>query len=431
MKAKKADSRKRNIGRQIFLTMAVSSVLILLVVYLFLSAYIRGRAEEAIRESTVYTSEDGWGYRQDDETGEDTFFEVFSFIDAPGMEESGGDDSSGYTGGDWDWYWEWEYYSGETQLVEWCRAHPETMGETVRAALDGQIYYIQQTPLQGQTAPAGQDGNESSAADGEEDILITCVNVTSSIWMLSMTEVLLAVVLAVCTAVASWLGYRTDKAIRQEQEKQKRFFENASHELKTPLMSIRGFAEGMQKGIVQDEAHGLAVITEEANKMACLVDDILALSRADRGLDELKREDISVSELVGDCLDTLEAEIRKRQLQVDIRIEDRFLSVDVQKMKQAVTNILANAIRYAQKEISVSFSQNTLRIWDDGRQLSEEEQQHMFERFHTGDGGSTGIGMALAREITEQHGFVLSVKNESEGVCFAIGMPDAGSRHPA
>ena len=61
MNAKKTDSRQRNIGRQIFLTMAVSSVLVLLVVYLFLSAYIRGRAEEAIRESTVYTSENGWG----------------------------------------------------------------------------------------------------------------------------------------------------------------------------------------------------------------------------------------------------------------------------------------------------------------------------------------------------------------------------------
>ena len=105
---------------------------------------------------------------------------------------------------------------------------------------------------------------------------------------------------------------------------------------------------------------------------------------------------------------------------MELHIEDRFIFVDISKMKRAVTNILANGIRYAKKELRISFSDNTLRIRDDGRPLSEDELQHMFERFHTGDGGNTGIGMALAKEITEQHGFLLSVENENDGVCFYL-----------
>ena len=393
----KAGAKQKKIGRLVFLVMAVSFALTLAAAHLFLHTYIRNKAEAAIRESAGHALDQNWDYWLEDGTETDTLFEVVSFVA-----------SSGYMDGEWDW--EWEYYSGETQVIDWCLEHPDTTGKIVQADIGGQIYYICQIPF--------RYNNEQNTPT--EDIRIYCVNVTSAVWMISLTEILLAVIMAVCTAAATWIGCRTDRAIEREQEKQKRFFENASHELKTPLMSIRGFAEGLRQGIVTDEAHALDVITEETDKMTGLVDDILALSRADRGLDELKKEEISVAELVGDCLDTLEAEIRKRDLQVELHIEDRFIFVDISKMKRAVTNILANGIRYAKKELRISFSDNTLRIRDDGRPLSEDELQHMFERFHTGDGGNTGIGMALAKEITEQHGFLLSVENENDGVCFYL-----------
>ncbi len=399
---KTTGGKQRKIGRLVLLVMAVSFALTLAAAHLFLHAYIRNKAEDAIRESAGHAAEQDWNYWMEDDTETDTLFEVISFAA-----------SSGYTDGEWDW--EWEYYSGETQVIDWCLEHPDTTGKIVQADIGGQIYYLCQIPFRyssEQNAPA-------------EDTRIFCVNVTSAVRMISMTEILLAAVMAVCTAAATWIGFRTDRAVGREQEKQKRFFENASHELKTPLMSIRGFAEGLRQGIVTDEAHALDIIAEETDKMAGLVDDILALSRADRGLDELKKEEISVDELVGDCLDTLEAEIRKRDLQVDLHIEDRFIFVDVSKMKRAVTNILANGIRYAKKEIRISFLNDTLRIRDDGRPLSEGELQHMFERFHTGEGGSTGIGMALAKEITEQHGFLLSVENAKDGVCFVISMQNS------
>ena len=397
--SKRTGTKRRKIGRLVLLVMAVSFALTLAAAHLFLHAYIRNKAEAAIRESAGHALEQDWDYWLEDDTERDTLFEVVSFVA-----------SSGYTDGEWDWGW--EYYSGETQVIDWCLEHPDTTGKIVRADIGGQIYYIHQIPFR---HSSGQD-------DLTEDIRIFCVNVTSALWMISMTEILLAVIMAVCTAAATWIGCRTDRTIEREQEKQKRFFENASHELKTPLMSIRGFTEGLQQGIITDEAHALNVIAEETNKMTGLVDDILALSKADRGLDELKKEKISVAELVGDCLDTLEAEIRKRDLRVELHLEDRFIFVDIGKMKRAVTNILANGIRYAKKEIRISFSDDTLRIRDDGRLLSEDELQHMFERFHTGAGGSTGIGMALAKEITEQHGFQLSVENGKDGVCFAISM---------
>ena len=211
-----------------------------------------------------------------------------------------------------------------------------------------------------------------------------------------------------------------NKAIREEEDKQKRFFENASHELKTPLMSIQGFSEGLEKGIIKDQQNAYKVIQKEVGKMSRMVDDILLLSKHDRESVQYNFEEISIKELIGDILDTFYMEIKNKNLNLVVDIDDKFINVDIDQMHRAISNVISNGLRYAHTTLQIVFKENVLYIWNDGAQLSAEDQSKMFDRFYMGQGGSTGIGLSLAKEIIEKHGFNIKAENYSNGVRFVI-----------
>jgi signal transduction histidine kinase len=133
-------------------------------------------------------------------------------------------------------------------------------------------------------------------------------------------------------------------------------------------------------------------------------------------------EEISVQELIGDVLDTFYMEIQNKHLKLDVNIEDKFISVDIDQMHRAVSNIISNGIRYAVSAIRVDFKDDQLSIWNDGTTLSDEDMKKVFERFYMGQGGSTGIGLSLAKEIIELHKFSVKAENYQGGVRFVIDM---------
>jgi signal transduction histidine kinase len=103
-----------------------------------------------------------------------------------------------------------------------------------------------------------------------------------------------------------------------------------------------------------------------------------------------------------------------------VDIDDKFINVDIDQMHRAISNVISNGLRYAQTTLQIVFKQNVLYIWNDGVQLSAEDQSKMFDRFYMGQGGSTGIGLSLAKEIIEKHGFNIKAENYSNGVRFVI-----------
>ena len=86
----------------------------------------------------------------------------------------------------------------------------------------------------------------------------------------------------------------------------------------------------------------------------------------------------------------------------------------------SISNIISNALRYARTRIDISCRNRVLYIWNDGHTLSAEDKEKMFDRFYMGSGGSTGIGLSLAKEIIESHGFSIKAENYNEGVGFTI-----------
>jgi signal transduction histidine kinase len=226
----------------------------------------------------------------------------------------------------------------------------------------------------------------------------------------------------VCGTAAILSGILLGRKIEREEQEQKAFFENASHELKTPLMAIQGYAEGLQTGVVRDEKKASQVIIDESDKMAKMVDGILNLSRIESGQIRLEKENVPIGELLNDCLESVEIQASKKGLKIETDVVPDTVEMDRAQAERAVTNILSNAVRYAESRIRVTYAERELTVIDDGEKLSDEDLKNVFERFYTGKKGNTGIGLSLTREIVRKHGWKIRAENTEDGVQFVIRM---------
>jgi hypothetical protein len=167
------------------------------------------------------------------------------------------------------------------ELAKWCSRHGAPDGTTQSVSLGGRAYFVSQIP------------NTTEEGNGE-GIWIIYVDVTGENALIRRMDLDMILVMVLCAALACVCGIRIGVSIERGQERQKKFFENASHELKTPLMSIQGYAEGICSGVIQDEKHAASVIMSESDKMTALVDEILCLSRFESGETRLHLESVSV-----------------------------------------------------------------------------------------------------------------------------------------
>jgi signal transduction histidine kinase len=293
------------------------------------------------------------------------------------------------------------------ELAKWCSRHGAPDGTTQSVSLGGRAYFVSQIP------------NTTEEGNGE-GIWIIYVDVTGENALIRRMDLDMILVMVLCAALACVCGIRIGVSIERGQERQKKFFENASHELKTPLMSIQGYAEGICSGVIQDEKHAAAVIMSESDKMTALVEEILCLSRFESGETRLHRESVSVPGLVNNCLVSLESVIVKKGLSVETHLEEAEVQADVGNLETAFTNLLSNAVKYGRSRIVIACDSRSLSVWNDGEKLSKEDAAHIFERFYIGKNGSTGIGLALTKEIIERHGWQLQLRNREDGPEFVI-----------
>ena len=222
---------------------------------------------------------------------------------------------------------------------------------------------------------------------------------------------------------------KMSQIIERAEESQKQFFQNASHELRTPLMSIQGYAEGIREGVFKDEKKASEVIIRESQKMGALVRDILLLSKIEKSNFEYHYEEIDMKELLYDCTWSIKSLADQKGLLLEHDFEEAWMAVygDEEMLKSAFGNILSNALRYAGRKISVSCGKEKdkirIRIADDGRGISEGDLPRIFERFYKGEGGNTGIGLSIAKDIIEQHGGDIRAENAG-GAVFCVWLTE-------
>ena len=189
-----------------------------------------------------------------------------------------------------------------------------------------------------------------------------------------------------------------EKTIRRSEEEKRQFFQNASHDLKTPLASITGYSQGIVSNVIKDHQKAASIILSESLRMTDLVESILSLSKMDSHTFDLHPTDLEVMEFLDECVDIMST--IRRDCVIHLEAErPLMIRTDPELLKRVIQNILSNCLRYADHEILIRMSTDgnslILLIQDDGPGFLEKDLPHIFERFYKGNGGKNGIGLSI------------------------------------
>jgi len=225
----------------------------------------------------------------------------------------------------------------------------------------------------------------------------------------------------------------------ESESKLRRFVADASHELRTPITAIRGFAELHRQGAISGEANTkelLGRIEGESKRMGSLVEDLLLLARLDQSR-EMKSDPVNLSDLVADAVASARAAGPNHRVGFDKPLDEIYVLGDSDRIHQVVANLLANARAHtpAGTNIDASVAQSEdgvrIRIADNGPGLSKEDQAQIFERFYRADssrvrqdGEGTGLGLSIVDAVMRAHAGQVSVESElGKGAAFTLFFP--------
>ena len=206
---------------------------------------------------------------------------------------------------------------------------------------------------------------------------------------------------------------------------------SVSHDLRTPLTSIRGYAEGIEDGTV-DPGEAAAVVGREAARLERMVGDLLALARLRQGVLEVRSEPVDLAAVAREAEERLRPRAREAGVEVTVEGGAAPATADHGRALQVVTNLLDNAIRVSPRggAVTIAVAPGELRVRDHGPGIPEAELPQAFERFHlrarTGNGSpdGAGLGLAIVRELTEAMGGSVAVENlPGGGARFTVRLP--------
>lgn len=211
--------------------------------------------------------------------------------------------------------------------------------------------------------------------------------------------------------------------LEEYDQSQKEFFRNASHELKTPLMSVQGYAEALKDGVIPDDEkdESLNLIIRESGRMKALVEKFIYLSKMETLKENYSFESLNLGETIREAVNAVQslALERKIKLQVNIADEKATINGDPEKIHRLLLNLLGNALRFANSEITLTLKEGpAIEIIDDGPGFRAGEEENIFKPFYKGENGGSGLGLSISRAIVENHGGTISAEN----------IPDRGAK---
>ena len=223
-------------------------------------------------------------------------------------------------------------------------------------------------------------------------------------------------------------------------EMRKEFVADVSHELKTPITSIIGYADTLQDGEYDEETTKkfLNVISQEGRRMSNLVSDLLTLSRYDTNRVQKEVTEFDLGELAKKCQEKLRIEIEKKKQNVECYVTADVPPIKADKagIERVILNVLSNAIKYTEEhgsiKIYVGFVYNDayIKIIDNGIGIPEEDMERIFERFYRVDKarsrelGGTGLGLSIAKEILDKNKGSIDIKSKvGKGTEVVIRIP--------
>ena len=223
------------------------------------------------------------------------------------------------------------------------------------------------------------------------------------------------------------------------------FVANVSHELRSPLTSMKGFLEAMMDGTIPPEEHDhyIDIVLSETRRMTAMVNDLLDLARIESGIITVNYEVFDINELIRRTLITFEARISEKQMELDVRFanEQSFVYADSNQISQVLRNLIDNAIKYSPEGRTLLVSTYALRkevyvtIRDTGVGIPAEDVPHIFDRFYKVEKAHTpspqvgsGLGLAIVKKIIEAHGQSITVKSaRGKGTQFTFTLEKANT----
>ena len=226
----------------------------------------------------------------------------------------------------------------------------------------------------------------------------------------------------------------------QYEEDLRTLIGNISHDLKTPLTTIKGYAEGMMDGVAdtpEKQEKYLRTIRSKAEDMTRMVEELALYTRIDCKSYPYHFEKVRLKEFFADCIEEDEPELEQRNIKISLAdrlSEDDEVYADREQLKRITMNIIGNAVKYLSKdsgEITITLidelSYIRTEISDTGAGISKKDLPHIFERFYRGDTsrntgkGGSGLGLAIVKQIVEDHGGTISAKSaEGEGTTISF-----------
>lgn len=217
------------------------------------------------------------------------------------------------------------------------------------------------------------------------------------------------------------------------------FFSNVSHELKTPMTSIRGYSELLQTGMIDDpkvRKQSLDKIQKEVDHMSNLINDILMISRLENKDIEVIQHPVHLQPIVDDILESLKVEIDKKGIQVTCDLTPQIYLANHQHMQQLMNNLINNAVKYNKEQGELKIKSYILdqdyiiEVSDTGRGISLIDQGRVFERFFRCDPGrdketgGTGLGLAIVKHIVQYYKGTIHLESElDKGTTFKVVLP--------
>lgn len=218
--------------------------------------------------------------------------------------------------------------------------------------------------------------------------------------------------------LAASLSYMASEIARQEDD-QKKFIANISHDFRSPLTSIRGFLEAMLDGTIPPELHGkyLQIVLNETNRLTKLTNGLLTLNNlGTRGM-LLQRSDFDINDMIRQVAASFEETCRKKEITFDLVLSGSrlYVNADADKIQQVLYNLVDNAIKFSHTKSQVKLetteknSKVFVSVRDSGIGIPKEDQKLVFERFYKTDLSrgkdkkGTGLGLSIVREIIRAH----------------------------